>query len=116
MDKYDPEMKKIQQLSKAITFIGISFLLMVLSYVIVYTFEKQSPLLYIVVPFVLMFWASSIYLTWLAYGKFMSFICIFTLLFPPAIFLIMLLSYSRATVFIKSKGLKLGFSGAIRQA
>lgn len=99
------------KLGVAVKILSYSFILMLLSYFLVYAFGQGTTLVYLVVPFVLMFWGSCIYLTWLVYSKFMAVICVLSILFPPAVFLIGLVSYFKAAAYVKERGWKLGLMG-----
>jgi hypothetical protein len=110
------EMAKIQNISKSIKYLSISFPLMVVAYALIYAFAQDSIFIYAVIPFVLFFCFSVIRLTWVGYSKFMGVVSLFSIALPPAFFVIMLLAYSKAISFAKSKGIKFGFMGGVTQA
>jgi branched-subunit amino acid transport protein AzlD len=109
------DMAKIESISKAIKYLSISLPLMVIAYVFVYTFAQDTIFIYAVIPFVLFFCFSVIRLAWVGYSKFMGVVSLFSLLLPPAFFVMMIVAYSKATSFAKDKGIKFGFMGDITQ-
>ncbi len=109
----DNEEYKLEKLASAIKFLTISFISMVVIYAAIYAMAIDSYLVYAVVPFVIAYWLSVVRLSWLAYGPFMGAISIVAIAFPPLVLLFMILSYSRASKYIKNQGGALKFSGAL---
>ncbi len=94
--------KKRKNISAALKATGISLLLMVLAYLGVYLISPEGPLNYAVIPFVVAYWLSVIWLSAAGYSKFMGFVAFVSILIPPAVFVVMLLAYSRASGYMKA--------------
>lgn len=109
------EYAKALKIGSTIKFLSLSFIFMVAMYGIIYAFFQGTNFIYAVVPFVLAFWLSVTRLSWLAYSPIMGVISFFSIVIPPATFLIMLLSYSRSSKYIKDNNFKMSFLGAISE-
>lgn len=107
------EYAKALKMGSAIKYLSFSFIFMVAMYGVIYFFFQGTDFVYAVIPFVLVFWLSVTRLTWLSYSPLMGIVSFFSIIIPPAILLIMLLSYSRATKFIKDNKLNMSFLGTI---
>lgn len=103
--------KESDRLRLALKATGISLALMALAYIAIYTLSLTSPVVYFVVPFVIAYWFSVVWLSTLAYGPVLGFVAFFSPLLPPVTFIIMLLAYSRASHFLKQQQLSLPTTG-----
>ncbi|WP_374679682.1 hypothetical protein [Hydrocarboniphaga effusa] len=92
---------KRKKMSRALQITGITLALMVAVYVVIYAFKLEAPLIYAVVPFVIAYWLSVVWLSVLAYSWFMGAIAFVSPILPGSTFVIMLLAYSRASRFLK---------------
>jgi hypothetical protein len=88
------------KISRALRATGVSLLLMVLVYVVIYAASLRGSLIYGVIPFVLAYWLSVVWLAAVAYSPFMAVVAFVGILVPPVVFVVMLLAYSRAKKFL----------------
>jgi len=103
MSSESPDNTKGRRLSLAIKATGITLALMVAVYAVIYALALREPVVYVVVPFVVAYWLSVVWLSSLAYSWFMGFIALVSPLLPGSTFVIMLLAYSRASHFLKKQ-------------
>lgn len=105
---------RVAGLSKAIRCLSVSLPLAVGAYLLAYALGEGAVRLYLVAPFVLALWASIVWLSWLAYGPVMALVALLAVLLPPALLVVMALSYARAVRFVRELGMRLTFTGAVR--
>lgn len=101
------------KLAASIKYVGVTFLAAIVANLIFLGMFRESPLVYAVVPFNLAYIICVAWLARVAYGWFMAAITILLVIFPVGIFIIMLLSYSRASKELKVLGYKSGFTGKL---
>jgi cell division protein FtsW (lipid II flippase) len=92
--------KKRRKISSALRATGVTLLLLVLAYAVIYAASLTAPMAYGVVPFVVAFWLSVVWLAAVSYSRFMGVVAFVGILVPPVVLLVMLLAYSRAKKFL----------------
>lgn len=114
MNKNDSAENRAMQLASPIKYVGITFLLAVIVNLVVISLFRESPLVYAVVPFNLTYVFTVSWLAKVAYSWFMAIITVLLVVFPVAVFVIMLLAYNRASKELKDLGYKSSFSGSLK--
>jgi hypothetical protein len=97
--------EKRRRVSSALRATAATFLLMVLAYAVMYVASLKGPMVYGVVPFVIAFWFSVVWLAAVAYSRFMGIIAFVGIVVPPVVLLVVLLAYSRAKKFLSETDL-----------
>ena len=92
--------EKRRKVSLALRATGVTLLLMVLAYAAIYATSARGPVVYGVIPFVIAFWLSVVWLASVAYSRFMGVVAFVGIVVPPLVLLVMLLAYSRANKFL----------------
>lgn len=106
-------LEKLTTVSSSVRFLTISFLLMVLAYLFTYLIGGGDLVIYLVIPFAIIYWLSVVWISWVVYGPVMCFVAVVGIAIPPLLLVIMILSYSRAPALVKNNEMRLSFWGRL---
>ena len=107
--------KKIHKIGKIVTTTNISLLAIVLLYILMYSLPQLDWIIWLIIPVLLVFWLSTVALSWITQGVTMGIITFISILIPIALLILFLLSYNSASKYVKEHHYRMNFWGGIKK-
>ncbi len=107
--------KKIHKIGKIVTTTNISLSAIVLLYILMYSLPQLDWIIWLIIPVLLVFWLSTVALSWITQGVTMGIITFISVLIPIVLLILFILSYSSASKYIKEHHYKMNFWGSIKK-